>query len=219
MYKLLIACIVALPAGCIAEEDLFAPPPPARNEAALRQAARNGDHATIKDLIRHGVDINSTDSHGRTALHLAVTEPVARMLVSAGARLDCRDCNGVTALLEACTNGKTGVVRVLLEASADITLKDPVGATALHWAADGNHEKIVGMLLQAGADVHACDIEGKTPLHWSCTRERLETSKMLLENGADINAASNHGVRPLDYATRNRELIDYLQSLGAIHGE
>jgi ankyrin repeat protein len=216
---MIIACLLALFAGCIAEEDLFAPAPPERGEAALRQAARNGDHATVRELIRRGVNVNAVDSEKRTALHFAATGPVAAMLVSAEARLDCRDENGFTPLLEACTNGRTEVVRLLLEAGADHSIRDPVGATALHWAADGNHEAAVRMLVAAGADIHACDIEGKTPLHWSCTRERLETSRMLLEKGADINAATRHGVRPLDYATRNRELIDFLHARGAKRGE
>lgn len=219
MKRTLVACCLAMLAGCTAQEDLFTPVPPARNEAALRQAARNGDHAAMRDLIRLAVDVNSVDSQGRTALHLATTRPAVKMLVSAGARLDCRDRNGVTPLLEACMNGKAEAVRALIEVGADVSLKDPVGATALHWAADGNREEIVRMLVEAGADVHACDIEGKTPLHWSCTRERLESSKALLEKGADINARTQQGVRPLDYATRNRELIEYLQARGAKRGE
>jgi ankyrin repeat protein len=219
LKRTLATCILALFAGCIAEEDLFAPAPPERNEAALRQAARNGDHGAIKDLIRLGVDVNSPGSQGRTALHHATTAPAVKMLVSAGARPDCRDRNGVTPLLEASMNGKAAAARALIEAGANISLTDPVGATALHWAADGNHEEIVRMLVEAGADVHAADIEGKTPLHWSCTRERLEASKLLLEKGADINAVTHQGVTPLDYATRNRELIDYLRAHGAKHGE
>ena len=205
--------------GCIAEEDLFPPQPASRNEAALRHAARIADHGTIRDLIRRGVDVNSDDSQGRTALHLAATGSAARILIAAGARLDHRDKSGTSPLLEACANGKTEVVSELIEAGADISLKDPVGATALHWAADGNHEDIVRILLDAGADIFARDIEGKTPLHWSCTRERLETSRILLDSGADINAETNHGVRPLDYATRNQKLIDYLEARGAKHGE
>lgn len=120
----------------------------AAGESALILAARAGESAPgwplvgrVRDmvgpidlLVAAGVDVDSRDQEGRTALMNAVLsgrgEIVAR-LVHYGADVDLRDKAGQTALVHAATRegGRRGVdiVRLLLDAGADTEIADNIG--------------------------------------------------------------------------------------------
>ena len=54
---------------------------------------------TVKLFLSYGVDINKPDSSGQTALHLAVSKGMVRMvklLIENGSRYDIKDENGRT---------------------------------------------------------------------------------------------------------------------------
>lgn len=61
--------------------------------------ACKGDVAGVKDLLDEGIDVNSIDLDGRTALHIAACEghvEVAKLLLSRKANIDARDRWGST---------------------------------------------------------------------------------------------------------------------------
>lgn len=61
--------------------------------------ACQGDANGVEDLLKDGVDVNSIDLDGRTALHIAACEghvDVVRLLLSIGANIDARDRWGST---------------------------------------------------------------------------------------------------------------------------
>lgn len=61
--------------------------------------ACNGDVAGVLDLLDEGVDVNSIDLDGRTALHIAACEghvEVVKLLLSRSANIDARDRWGST---------------------------------------------------------------------------------------------------------------------------
>lgn len=97
---------------------------PRRNESATEAnrifglifAASQGDLNEIRRLISHGVDVNSSDYDGRTALHLAAAE------------------------------GQTETVKFLLRKGADKDYKDRWGNTPMADAQSGGHEAIAELL-------------------------------------------------------------------------
>ena len=63
--------------------------------------ACRGDAKGVDDLLNEGIDVNSIDLDGRTALHVAACEghvEVARLLLSRKANLDARDRWGSTVI-------------------------------------------------------------------------------------------------------------------------
>lgn len=61
--------------------------------------ACRGDAKGVEDLLKDGVDVNSIDLDGRTALHIAACEghaDVVRLLLSYRANIDARDRWGST---------------------------------------------------------------------------------------------------------------------------
>lgn len=85
-------------------------------EQAFVDLALDGEEVKLHHLMQAGADVNSTDSHGKTALlHLAerVTESVGKMklLVDMGARVtgqvDSHATGAITGLAEIIASGKT----------------------------------------------------------------------------------------------------------------
>jgi ankyrin repeat protein len=81
--------------------------------------------------LQHGVDPNTPDNRGLTALHLARTSGTIKALLNAGADVHVRTQTGLTPLqtVESCDNML--MLRRLLDAQADINAADRDGNTAL----------------------------------------------------------------------------------------
>ncbi|XP_009389161.2 integrin-linked protein kinase 1 isoform X1 [Musa acuminata AAA Group] len=78
--------------------------------------ACQGDANGVEDLLKDGVDVNSIDLDGRTALHIAACEghvDVVRLLLSIGANIDARDRWGSTAAADAKHYGNAEVYDLL----------------------------------------------------------------------------------------------------------
>jgi len=71
--------------------------------------------------------------------------------IAAGADLEARDNENMTALMRAAEKGYSDIVRILIDAGADISAKDKFGCTAFFKAADKNYVDIVKMLIAKGA--------------------------------------------------------------------
>lgn len=76
----------------------------------------------VAKLLAAGVDKDSADAAGRTALHLAVQNDarhaIVAALVEAGADIEAESSDGGTPLSRALEAGCGEVVRILLEAGA-----------------------------------------------------------------------------------------------------
>jgi ankyrin repeat protein len=114
----------------------------------LWDAASVGDRRRVKKLLAEGVDPNSADEDGTTALMAAVFAghlEVVQDLLEAGAETDVQDVSGMTALMNGVIAagelelGETHpifseIVQLLLDSGADLDLEDEDGSTALSYA-------------------------------------------------------------------------------------
>src|SRR4051812_20444329 len=76
----------------------------------LIEAARKGETAAIRDLIRNTKEINAAEADGATALHWVSYHDdgeAAAALIRAGANVNAANDLGVTPLWNACLNGST----------------------------------------------------------------------------------------------------------------
>lgn len=71
--------------------------------------------------------------------------------LAAGAVLEARDNENMTALMRAAEKGYSDIVSVLLDAGADISAQDKYGCTAFFKAAGKNHVDVVKILITKGA--------------------------------------------------------------------
>ena len=99
--------------------------------------------------------MNARASNGDTALMSATrfndkTDSVKELL-AAGADINAKNRDGITALMNAAREGKTDIVNELLAAGAKVNEKDNNGKSALTFATQHDHSDIVKLLLAAGA--------------------------------------------------------------------
>jgi ankyrin repeat protein len=125
--------------------------------AALLAAARHGQSETVSFLLDLGIDVNTRDERGRTALHIAH---------------------------EAGSGSPTKVVQVLLDRAADPDARDQDGCTPLWWAAGIGQYEMATMLVAKGADVNARDNAGYTVLQRAKYNSDKQMIRLLLDHGA-----------------------------------
>ncbi|KAF1867427.1 hypothetical protein Lal_00049856 [Lupinus albus] len=85
--------------------------------------ACRGDMKGVEDLLNEGIDVNSIDLDGRTALHVAACEgyvEVVRLLLSRKANIDARDRWGSTAAADAKHYGNSEIYYMLKARGAKV---------------------------------------------------------------------------------------------------
>ncbi len=143
---------VELPEVRFYPEDLFA-----------YAAADMGDE--VKSALEYGVDVNSVDGRGNTALLLAAkygAVSALRSLLHAGANVDSQNVKGATPLYFAAKNGEDECVSILLKAGA--AKESRIHSSMLTpylVAVKYGRTKCASLLVEAGSDVTACDARGR----------------------------------------------------------
>lgn len=139
----------------------------------LHHAVCKGHKEMVKELLKHGADIEATNHDGDTPLYHAVSE------------------------------GNAEVVRLLLDNGADLHAREKfVGGTPLHHAALHGRTNVVNVLLERSPDLEALNRKRQTPLHVASLYGHLDTAKILLEKGANAEAKDIRGCTPANLANK-----------------
>ncbi|WP_289053247.1 ankyrin repeat domain-containing protein [Carboxylicivirga marina] len=141
-------------------------------------------------------------------------EPVQEA-VESGIDIESRNENGYTALMLAAYNGHHHILKFLIEKGAKIDAVESLNRTALMFACTGPFEQAVEVLIKAGADVNAIDgHENWTPVMFAAGEGQLQVIKLLVANGADLSKVDTDGESALDFAKSkgHTATIEYLQA-------
>ncbi len=113
-------------------------------------SAKEGDIASLQTFIKIGINVNTRDSDGNTALMYAIKEKhmdlVEVLVTSEATEINAKNNLGETALMFAANSGEK-LVNTLLEYGADINAKNNLGETALFYSKD---KKVAELLLKKG---------------------------------------------------------------------
>ncbi len=166
-----------------------------RKDVPVAEAALRSDLATLRTLLQQGVDVNSAQGDGMTALHWAARNndiETAEMLLYAGANVGATTRLGAyTPLLIAARSGSTDMVKKLLEAGSDPASTTSHGATPLMLAAISGQVEAVRTLLDYGVDIDARESAmGQTALMSASAFDRSDVVRLLLSRGADSGLES-----------------------------
>jgi len=175
-------------------------------ECALVIAAQYTSATVLESLLKRGFDVDerSVWYQHSPALALAAASEFdsaakVRLLLAAGAKVDAKDDNGVTALLEASREGNMEAVVVLVEAGANVNVVDqdkdpdyqgmmPLLYVANRGRADAYLSEQTGgaaarALIRHGANVNACDRRGRTAWRLAEEIDHKEVLEVLDEVG------------------------------------
>ena len=162
------------------------------SDRRLVDAAKHRDRAAVGVLLDQGVDADTPQGDGATALHWAAhwnDLETADRLIAAGANVDAANDLGATPLWVGCASRATDVVRRLLAAGADAGGGLLAGETALMRCAATGEPAAVEALLEHGADVDATEPEnGQTALMWAAAHRQPDATRVLLAHGAAVGA-------------------------------
>ncbi|MBI5569413.1 MAG: ankyrin repeat domain-containing protein [Desulfomonile tiedjei] len=163
----------------------------------LVEAVKREDIPELNRLLQSGVDPNSRDKEGVTALMHAATEgrdAAATLLLKYGANPNLKDDRGATALLLARETGHEKIVSLLAGYEKD------KGSGALLEAARNGQMDLVQSQVQSGVNLNATDEDGNTPLMLAAEMGHLEVVNLLLDSGADITTRNKNGATALSRA-------------------
>lgn len=176
--------------------------------SALAVAVRDGNLASVKELVTARVDINA-DITGNPG---------------------SEESRGITPLLGALFNGHQEIAAHLIENGANVNAVAALGMgedtyTPLSIAIVKGYDNIVARLLSKKANpnhcVHSAGGANGTPLILAAREGNLDVIKLLVASGADINAKGcqygGYGVTALCAATHNTnyaQTLEFLLSAG-----
>jgi len=140
----------------------------------------------MENMLKDGVDINSTDKHGMNALHYNyMHDEVTDWLVERGIDVNARGAKGRTALHIACADYKPNIAAVqklLTFPDIDTNIQDDEGMTALLSTCDLHKKSGVSRisnlrnLLNAGADPGIANAGGNALHHslWPAMQDAID---------------------------------------------
>lgn len=192
----------------------------------IHRAIVDNDVARVTELLKANPALATAPDEGdpyrSQSLHFAAmggNVELARILIEAGADIECGDTDESTPLQVACMRRHAEMVAYLLSKGADPNRRDRNGAYAVSFATAAGDSAIVEQLLRAGADLNFRNKDGYTLLHFAQSPQMRWLFDRLLARGDDLNVAGADGITPLHLAaTRgNVALVDALLAAGADH--
>lgn len=189
-------------------------------------AAEKGDADTLKKCLAKGVDINTTNRQGRTAIIIASLNKYyhcVELLITAGADIDKQDQTCFNPFLLSCLNNDLTLLRLVLPANPDLERLTRFGGVGITPASEKGHVEIVQeLLLRTDINVNHTNFVGWTPLLEAIVlndggARQQEIVKLLLEHGANPHMTDKYGKSPLTLAREKgyHEIAELLIAAGA----
>jgi ankyrin repeat protein len=178
------------------------------------QSANKGDLKAVQLFLEAGIDGNSQDASGSTALMAAAKKgriDVANKLLEQKLNLNLQNKQGETALMLAAANSQADIVKLLLRKNADPNIQDQSGWSALMKAVyQGSTACVQALVGQSHQEVNRA-------LLVAALTGQKEIAKVLLENGAEIDTRADDGRTPLMLAAAkgDNDLVAALLAAGA----
>ncbi|WP_269618277.1 ankyrin repeat domain-containing protein [Zhongshania sp. BJYM1] len=158
----------------------------------LPMAAAHDQNETCLLFIDQGVDVDTVDETGKTALWYASKREngeLVEILLGADANVLISDTNGDTPVHIAAGYSPTSL-EILLRNSDAVSLLNTANHTGnmpLHLAASHSQAKNITLLAKLGADINSRDNSGNTPLMLAVLANSIDTIEAALVSGAARN--------------------------------
>ena len=195
----------------------------------LTAAAKEGDVATIKELLNKGAKVDESNSGkwSATPLYWSLFDckfEAVELLLKKGANANSADSFGLAPLQLAvcCKDVDPSLIEHFIEKGADVNYKNTSdGWRGLHYAISCGSDDMARLLIEKGADVNAIADDGTTPLILAAKNDSVFIAKLLLEKGADVNwrdmkkkSAMSYAKGVLGIFKKKKKMIQLLESAG-----
>ena len=184
------------------------------NKEILIYQSNFDNEENVKILLNNGIDVNYIGPYGTTAIILARSIEIVKILIDAGANINMQDNNGNTILMNVSARGQSDILELLLEHGANINIKDKYGRTAFTYAVSAGNDNIIKILLKNGYNINTQNNnDGNTALSIAVLSGNSSTVKLLLDYSADHSIKNKYGQTAMDIAKKekNYEIIGILE--------
>ncbi|MEX9841222.1 ankyrin repeat domain-containing protein [Providencia rettgeri] len=189
-------------------------------------AAEQGQLEILKSCLEKGVDINTTNRQGRTAIVNASLNKhyeCVSFLINAGADINKQDQTCFNPFLLSCLNNDLTLLRIVLPAKPNLDLLTRFGGVGITPASEKGHIEIVRELLEkTDINVNHTNFVGWTPLLEAIVlndggEKQQQIVKLLLDHGANPHMTDKYGKKPLELAREKgyNEIAELLIAAGA----
>ena len=222
-----------LPAPTLSElmGDLDTSPPVTEIQVRFLLALGNDDLEDVTWLLSQGARVNQPfDKTGQTAIMLAQSLKMAKLLISRGATIEIKDTDEGTVLHYAVTRESAlELIPFFIAKGADINARGWGNETPLHVAisyfneitsspaglvftgqtvtssapsSSGNTmaQQVIELMAKYGANLNASDAHGYTPLMQCTVADNPVLVELLLKLGADKNIRDKDGRKAIEVA-------------------
>uniref|UniRef100_A0A673UGS4 Ankyrin repeat and death domain containing 1A n=1 Tax=Suricata suricatta TaxID=37032 RepID=A0A673UGS4_SURSU len=127
---------------------------------------------------------------------------ILQILVNSGAKIHCKNKDGLTLLHCAAQKGHVPVLAFIMEDLEDVPLDqaDKLGRTAFHRAAEHGQLDALDFLVGSGCEHSVKDKEGNTALHLAASRGHLTVLQRLVDIRLDLEEQNAEGLTALHAA-------------------
>ncbi len=201
-----------------------AKPAETKYELALINAAKDGNASQVRGLLEAGTDPNVTDEAGNTPLIYGAKESAAivDMLLYAGADVNARGENGITALINSFSvlGPEANTIRTrLLKAKPDVNAVISVPhcnrGDRLWGSYLWGEDDFWGGLSQECRTANPPIQGSTTALSFAAASNDISAVEMLLKNGADANIGFPLGVALRSGKPNSTKIVEMLLKAGA----
>uniref|UniRef100_A0A8C8SA78 M-phase phosphoprotein 8 n=1 Tax=Pelusios castaneus TaxID=367368 RepID=A0A8C8SA78_9SAUR len=192
-------------------EDETLPSTEPISSTVLRDAVKNGDYVTAKMALNSNEEYNldQEDSSGMTLVMLAAAgghDDLLRLLIRKGAKVNCRQKNGTTALIHAAEKNFLTTVAILLEAGAYLNVQQSNGETALMKACKRGNSDIVRLMIESGADCNILSKHQNSALHFAKQCNNVLVYDLLKSHLETLSRVAEDAIR--DYFEARLALLE-----------
>jgi len=170
------------------------------------------------------VDVNATDSKGRTPLHYAAEQgdpQLTAFFISLGANVNALDITGHSPLCTSIEKGNYKVAGLLVAAGADIHLSthNTTSAKLALERSDSTGSALAVKAILTQASVESADGDGRTILHLAsidgnvlAVNDILAVMSASSSSGIAINKTDKNRKNALDYSLARLDSINHMQT-------
>ncbi|HRX15068.1 MAG TPA: ankyrin repeat domain-containing protein [Spirochaetota bacterium] len=181
-----------------------------------------GNNSKVEELLKAGVNPDTTDKNGFYAVHYAAFFGRALILAKLknyGANLNVSDKGGAYPIHHAAYKDRLDTVNyIVINGLNDVNSRARNGYAPLDRAAIKGNSRIIDILIKSGAKPDYTFNSGENALHMAVYSGDMDSVKYLLATGKiDVNYQEKRGYTVLHYAAwfGHPEICDYLIRHGA----
>ena len=205
--SILIITVILGISGCTS-----APPPEPPKEDDVWTLIDKGQTEKVRDFFKGKMDVNITDTKGRTPLHRAVEakdSELTAFFIALGADKDTQDLMGRTALEIASVNEDPACIEKLAQANANIFLASKTENQPLLLGLQTG-DTVLQALLNKDTILQK-DSNSQNALHIAADKGNIAGVRTILKLTPPLNNKDNNGNTALDLAYQHPESYKHAQ--------